>query len=319
MSDLVHRFNYFKYRFKYRYGQYLNLKAPVDISLELASACNQACVYCYHADKASLPFQQKIMSFPTAERILKQGAALGVHSVKFNYRGEPTLNPAFISIAYTAKAYAFGSTYIDRVINSNFKFSARSDDIIRALCAMTKVKCSFDSFRKDVFETQRAGAIYELALANLKKFHDSPYRKDTILVVQAVRTQANKDEDLAHEIKKRFPDAIASIRDVVEGRVDKDLSDTLVKERSDERQSCLQAHVRLIFDHAGSAQMCCPDIGSKIQLGNIHIHTIDEMFNSIKAKRIRKQLRERTAFAMEPCRSCPSHESYKGYKPGWDS
>src|SRR3990167_7921891 len=39
-------FNFWKYRFKYLFGQYLPLSAPVDISLELSSLCNMHCSYC---------------------------------------------------------------------------------------------------------------------------------------------------------------------------------------------------------------------------------------------------------------------------------
>jgi radical SAM protein with 4Fe4S-binding SPASM domain len=312
------KFNYFKYRFKYNYGGYLPLETPVDVSLELASACNQACPYCYHADQNKLPFTKGIMSSEIGMRIINEAARLRVNSLKFNYRGEPTLNPAFASLAIYAKWLAKDEVFIDRVVNSNFKFATKKEEIFHGLCAMTKVKVSFDSFRKEIFETQRAGGKLELALANVDKFYNYPGRT-TALVIQAVRTQANKDEDLEGEIKRRWNEAIPSIRDMVEGRVDKDLSDKKLRDRGTERQSCIQAHVRLIFDYAGNAQMCCPDIGSKHQLGNIKTHGMDQIFNSVKAKQIRKALKNKKAFGMEPCKSCPSFESYKGYRAGWDS
>ncbi len=310
--------NYFKYRFEYRFGEMLKLERPVDVSLELASACNQACVYCYHADPKNLPFERKVMEFNLARIIIEQAWACGVPALKFNYRGEATLNPAFREITKHVMVFANNEVFIDRILNSNFKFQTNREDIFEGLMTMTKVKISFDSFRKDIFEKQRAGGILELALANVDKFYNMPKRK-TEIVIQAVRTQANKDEDLEGEIRRRWKHATPSIRDMVEGRVNKDLSDDKLRDRGPHRQSCLQAHVRLIFDASGNAQMCCPDIGSKLQLGNIKTHLMREMFNSIKAKQIRKSLKDGMAFMYEPCKSCPSFESYKGYKPGWKS
>ena len=317
---ITERLNHFNYRFKYRFGGSLNLKVPVDVSLELSSACNQSCVYCYHASKATLPFDQKFMSYVLAKDIIREAADLGVNSIKFNYRGESTLNPHFEPITYLAKRYARGSTFIDRITNSNFKFKTSRDDIFQGLCHQTKVKVSFDSFRKEIFEKQRAGGIFELALANVDKFYNHPLRKDTELVLQAVRTQANADEDIEGFVKKRWPSASISIRDVVQGRVDKDLSKVLVKKLDPtKRQSCLQAHVRIIFTHDGKAQACCPDIASKITLGDIKTMTIKEIFNSEIARQLRKDLKSGKAFDNDPCKTCSSHETYAGFKPPWGS
>jgi len=62
--------NHFIYRLKYRYGKYLPLSVPVDVSLELSSACNMACAYCYHSDKENLPFRQAFMAKETAFKIV---------------------------------------------------------------------------------------------------------------------------------------------------------------------------------------------------------------------------------------------------------
>lgn len=255
------------------------------------------------------------MPFDIALKILRQSAEVGVSSVKLNYRGESTLHPKFYQVAYYAKALGF----IDRLTNSNFKFQTNREDIFEGLCYQSKVKVSFDSFRKDIFEKQRAGGIFELALANVDKFYSHPNRKNTELVVQAVRTKLNADEDLEGFVRSRWPEATASIRDVVAGRLERDIGEYQNRERSTERQSCTQAHVRLIFDTEGNAQACCPDIGSKIKLGSINEMTVKQIFNSPAAKQLRKDLKTNKAFDREPCKSCSSYESYKGFKPVWNS
>ncbi len=318
--QLMKKLDYFLYRYKYRRGQHLNLKVPVDVSLELSSACNQACVYCYHADPGNLPFDRKIMPMQTALTIIEQAAEIGVNSIKFNYRGESTLHPNFEAITAYAKSFARGATFIDRLTNSNFKFKTDREDIFEGLCNQTKVKVSFDSFRKEIFETQRAGGIFELAIANVDKFYHHKNRKETELVLQAVRTSRNADEDIEGFVKARWPSATVSIRDVVEGRVDKDLSGLEPKARDlNNRQSCLQAHVRLIFGYHGRAQACCPDIASKIMLGDIREQTVKEIFNNAVAKQLRKDLKSGAAFDKDPCKTCSSFESYEGFQPVWTS
>jgi len=313
-------FRYLLYRFKYRYGRRLPIRKPVDVSLELSSRCSFNCAYCYHADPNNLPFTRGFMAPATANKILNQAANLGVNSLKMNWKGESTLNPNFKLITKKAKDLASGSTFIDRITNSNFWFPTDRDDIFDGLCNQTKVKVSFDSFIKEVFETQRAGGNYDTVLANIDKFYNYPKRRKTALVIQSVRTTLNKDEDFLNIAQQRWPEAVVSIRDMVSGRVGIDVSALEHRHRTrDKRQSCLQAHVRLIFSWDGRAFPCCPDIAEQLCLGNINDTTMRDIFRSGEARQLRRSLLSGKAFENDPCKNCSSFESYAGYRPNWVS
>jgi len=314
--------NYELYRYKYLNAQTLDLKVPVDISLELSSACSLQCSYCYHSDQSTLPFKKGFMSLDLAKSIIDQAAILNVHSIKFNYRGESTLNPNYSLITKHCKNLSYNSTFIDRLANSNFFFHpSRRESIFEGLSNLTKVKVSFDSFIPEVFNKQRTGANFDLVSENIDLFynHKSRIRSETKIVIQAVRTLLNKDEDLESEIKRRWPTALISIRDMVIGRVDKDLSELEHRNRSEERQSCIQAHARLIIHHDGKVGACCPDIKGQHYLGNTNTESIYDIFNSDKAKKLRSDLLSKKAFDKDPCKSCSSYESYSGFKPSIDS
>lgn len=319
---MIDKLRHFVYRMKYTHGRSLPLSVPVDVSLELAGDCNQKCVYCYFADDANLPFDKGLMTKDTAFRIINQAAALGVNSLKMNWRGESTINPIFREVTAHAKSLAYGSTFLDRLTNSNFKFRTDREDIFEGLANQTKVKVSYDSFQKEVFETQRAGGDHGIATRNIEKFYNHParIRSGTEMVIQAVRTRLNKDEDIAGEAKHRWPDATVSIRDMVSGRLAKDVSDMEVRARDvSNRQSCIQAHVRLLFNWRGFAHPCCPAIGEEIQYGNIRDTHMRDLFNSEVARQLRRDLKSGKAFESSPCKGCSSFESYKGHVPNWAS
>lgn len=321
MGRWINELNYFKYRLKYRFGKRVPLKYPADVSLELASICNQFCSYCYHHEKQT-PFQKGFMSFDLAKKIIHESALYGVNSLKFNWKGESTLHPGFRELTTYAKSLAYGSVFIDRLTNSNFKFRTDRDDIFEGLCNQTKVKVSFDSFKKEIFESQRQGGDWDLTYLNIGKFYRYPKRNKTKtkLIIQAVRTKQNQDEDIMAEVKRRWPEAMVSIRDMVSGRLDKNLENLETRKRDpSERQSCLQAHVRLIFNHEGKAFPCCPDIKEQLCLGDIRENSLHEIFNGAKAIALRKSLKNKTAFNVDPCLNCSSFETYKGFKPAWDS
>lgn len=313
---MIDKLNYWKYRTKYKYADKLPLSKPVDVSMELSSLCNMQCAYCYHSER-DVPFNVGYMPEEMAKKIIDSAADCGVHSLKFNWRGESTLNKAFTNIAKHAESLAGGSTFIDRLSNTNFKFDAsRRDEIFPGLAALTLVKISYDSMIADVFENQRVGGNWQKITDNIDAFYNYPGRK-TKMALQAVRTQANYNEDLEHKLKKRWPDAIISIRDVVAGRVDVDIDHLDTKKRAVERKPCLQAFCRLIFDINGNAHPCCPDIKNELILGNIEKNSVREIFNAHEALRLRKNLKNGRAFKMDPCKNCSSFESYAGYKHGW--
>lgn len=282
------------------------------------------CSYCYHSDKKNLPFKQGFMSKSTAFEIVKQSASLGVSSIKFNWKGESTLNPHYRLITEYAKSLAGGRTFIDRLANSNFKIiPQKREDVFHGLAALTKVKVSYDSFRKDVFEKQRSGGDHDLTTQNIDLFYNHPARikSETQLVIQAVRTKLNADEDLKWEIKYRWPDADVSIRDMVAGRVESEKVGQMEARKRDvnNRQSCIQAHVRVIFNHEGVAHPCCPDVKEDLYIGDIRKESLHEIFNGEIARSLRADLKNGQAFADNPCRNCSSFESYKGYKQPWGS
>lgn len=311
---------YFLYRTKYRYGKYLPLKAPVDLSLELTSNCNMRCAYCYHADQDGLPFTKGYMDFVLAQKALFQAHNIGVSSIKFNYRGESTMHPNYTYLTRFSKDLGF----IDRLANSNFKISPKvRDNKFEGLANLTKVKISYDSFDRKVFETQRAGGNHDLTTENIDLFYNHPARikSETIMVIQAVRTKLNKDEDIYHLSKKRWPEAEISIRDMVEGRVDQDLDDLTHKKRdTSKRQSCLQAHVRMIIHHDGRVGPCCPATDNNLFIGQFPKQSLSQIFNGHVAKNLRRDLKNKSAFyKFDACKNCSSFESYKGFKPVWNS
>jgi radical SAM protein with 4Fe4S-binding SPASM domain len=316
---MVEFLKYFKYRVDYNYAHILRHKVPIDIMLELSSHCNMRCSYCYHADQDNLPFQKNHMPLDIAKKIIKDAAENGVKSLKFNYKGESSLNPNYFEITTYARSFRRGSTFIDLLANSNFKFPTNREDIFLGLCNLTKVKISYDSFTPDVFETQRAGGIHALTTANIDKFYNHPSRikNETKMVIQAVRSHLNKDEDIYSLSKARWPDADVSIRDAVGGRVAGFEAER--KRDASNRQACRQSFARLVFTSDGFCQVCCPDLGGKLKIGHINESTVYELFNSYKAKKIRAGLKNKSGFDSDPCKTCSSFESYKNYKPSWDS
>jgi len=314
-------FSKFIYRSKYKYGKYLNLKSPLDVTLELSSLCNQKCQYCYHGQD-EVSFKKGVMGIETAKRILDQSKEMGVSSVKLNWRGESTINPNFYAITKHAKYLDF----IDRISNSNFNFNPNKEDIFLAFKNQTKIKISFDSFDKIVFVSQRYGSDFETILKNIDTFYNKYITDENEVIIQMVRTKLNENEDLETLAKSRWPNVGISIRDCVGNRASG--ASNLSKDIPKKRVPCYQAFARLIFDINGNATCCCPDVDQNFNFGNIWNNKITnrsgielkEIWENHRLNELRCDLMDGSAFDLyKSCSNCSSLESYENYKYSWDS
>lgn len=308
MSTLTRKF---LYRAKYNYGRYLNLLTPVDITLELSSFCNLRCPFCYHANQDNLFFERKYMPIAMAYEIIWQAAKFKVPALKFNWRGESTLHKEYVQILSYAQRFDF----VDLISNTNMNY--HDPLITAALANQTKVKISLDSMDLQTYAIHRPKGNHALVLKNIDDLMSMNPKCE--VVAQFVKTKYNQDEDFTL-IQKKYPQIKISVRDMVEGRGGQDVGNIATKKRDlSKRIPCNQAFVRLIFDASGNAYPCCPDIRNEYLLGNINKQNIKEIFNSDVAKRLRTYLKSGSAFRLEPCKSCSSFESYKNFKPNWNS
>ena len=85
---------------------------PLCFDIEVASVCDLACPFCYRQYVAT---PDKIMNKELAFKLIDQAAELNVPSMKFNWRGEPLLNPALDSII----EYAKKKGVLETIINTN--------------------------------------------------------------------------------------------------------------------------------------------------------------------------------------------------------
>jgi radical SAM protein with 4Fe4S-binding SPASM domain len=311
------------YRFKYNNGQHLKLEVPVDITMELSSHCNLRCGYCYHADQEKLPFNKGFMNYDTAISIIDQAADLGVHSLKFNWRGESSLHPNFYKIVKRARDKG---TFTELLTNTNFNFKGKGFiKKLEAYSLMDKVKISIDSLNESVYETQRARGDFENIVHNIDDFFrliENRNRK-TKVVLQAVRTNLNRNENLRDDFLKRWPKAEVSIRECVDGRVDDNKFSNNSRDNS-ERKPCKQAFARLIISHDGKVYPCCPAFddneNGQIYGGNVNKHSIYDIWNSYLFKKLRTDLKSLRAFKNRPiCKNCSSFETFKNNKSIWGS
>ena len=85
---------------------------PLCVDVEVASICDLACPFCY---REFIVTPDKIINEKLCLDLIDQAAEMGVPSMKFNWRGEPLLNPKIYKYIHYAKKKGI----LETIINTN--------------------------------------------------------------------------------------------------------------------------------------------------------------------------------------------------------
>ena len=293
----------------------INEIKPLCIDIEVASVCDLACPHCYRQFIAT---PDKLMDKRLAFSIIDQAIELNVPSMKFNWRGEPLLNPNLPEII----SYAKERGILETIINTNatkldYKMSKK---IIES--GLDMLIFSFDGGSKKSYEKMRPGRFkfnkFEEVYSNIKNFHKlkvkkkSPFPRTKIQMVlteETFKEQKSYFKKFNHIVDdvsvKQYTERGGKINDIGmshirsacsnEGGIEnkeilnlgkkaefmRDPNGNLYVSKS--RLACEQPFQRLLITYDGRASMCCYDWGSMYPVGYV-----DQLATKIKDKEFLK-------------------------------
>lgn len=268
---------------------------PLCFDLEVASICDLACGFCYR-QYVSTP--DKIMKKELAFELIDQAAKLNIPSMKFNWRGEPLLNPQLPEIVDYAKKKGILETIINT--NATKLNTETSKKIIKS--GLDLMIYSFDGGSKKTYEEMRPGRfrknnfddIYQniLKFSKIKKEMKSKFPRTKIQMI--LTDQTRKDKKKFYELFKDIVDDVSvkqyterggnltdlnkkfetNLRNKKEKLISKYGKDAvLMKDSKNDiyiskgRLPCEQPFQRLLTTYDGKVGMCCYDWGATHTVG----------------------------------------------------
>lgn len=266
---------------------------PLCVDLETASVCDLACPFCYRQWVAT---PDKIMNEEVAMRLIDQAADLGVPSMKFNWRGEPLLNPALPRLIAHAKKRGI----LDTIINTNA--TNLDEKKARALidAGLDHVIYSFDGGTAESYNKMRPGRFdnntFDHVYANIRGFAHmraeigSPFPFTKIQMILTEETFSEQEpffrlfNDVVDDVSvKAYTERGGKLSDIDpatraeigKGLADRGLSDDTPYWRDADdnlmvavgRFPCEQPYQRLMVAHDGRVAMCCYDWGVEHPVG----------------------------------------------------
>jgi len=256
---------------------------------------------CPHSEKPK-GFPIGDMPYEMVEDILKQGKGKA-KSVKFNWRGEPTLYKKLPEAINLAKELG----YVDIMMNTNGNYSPTLNE---KLGNLTYCAFSIDTIYEGRYPELRRNGSWWACYENMMGLK-SKYPKMRIIAQQRLQ-EVNKNE--ARQFKYYFEELgfetniSHAMKRTAEG------SYVIRDTKATGRRNCFFAVRRLTISFDGEVFPCCAAgwQSSELSLGNIKNITLQKAWDSLKMQDIRVRLKHNSFnnFGYEDCKNCYSKEAY---------
>ncbi|HIH13209.1 MAG: hypothetical protein A3C43_05935 [Candidatus Schekmanbacteria bacterium RIFCSPHIGHO2_02_FULL_38_11] len=266
---------------------------PIHLDIEATSACNLKCPFCIttHAN-----FKNGLMQYGIFKTIIDEGSEKGLYSLKLNWRGEPLIHPKLPEMI----AYAKGKGIVDVFMNTNAALltEEKSRKLIDA--GIDRIIISFEGYEKELYESQRVGAVFEKTVENIRRF--MAVRKELKKSFPWVRIQTVMLEELKAKREEyagfwgEFVDEVAYV----------DLKNEVNRIAVGESDwVCPQLWQRLTISWDGRIMPCVNDTFCNMCLGKIPEMNIERAWKSEKLEKMRGLHAEGLAHTIESCLDCP--------------
>jgi hypothetical protein len=231
---------------------------------------------------------------------VREGARLGVRSVKLNFLGEPLLHPDILAMARLASELGL---WVMMNTNATLLTPALGRALLEA--GLTDVFFSFDSPYREDYERIRTGASYEGTLSNIRAFMEAK----EALGLRHVQTRASMvlpEDPAGRDRVKR--DYVRLFRSMGVAEVGFGLPTVMGRDYAPLNEglgfACPDLFRRVFVFRDGVAGPCCGDWERRLVVGDLASGTLEgiwlsDAYAELRGKHLAGRFRDVPA-----CRSC---------------
>lgn len=290
---------------------------PLCVDIEVAAICDLACPFCFREFTVT---PDKIIDENLCYNLINQAAEMKVPSIKFNWRGEPLLNPKLPKFIKYAKEKGI----LETIINTNATQLNEKNSIQIIEAGLDMLIYSFDGGSKETYEKMRPGRFkkntFQAVYQNIKNFSKIkkklnskfPYTKIQMILTEDTMNEKdsffNLFSDYVDDVSlSQYTDRGGSLNDL--SNEDKEEYKKKINEHnlphgtnymkdifgnisvSKGRLPCEQPFQRLLVTYEGRVAMCCYDWGAAHPVGYVNEKTFsnkkdyDEILSKVKEKK----------------------------------
>ncbi len=280
---------------------------PIHLDIEATNACNLKCVMCSRTELIAEKKFWKIQAFDFEKykQLIDEGVANGLCSIKYNFLGEPLMNPRLVELIKYAKQRGV----VDVMFNTNAMLLDEKTSRGLISAGLDKLFFSFDSADPDQYHAIRVGADYHTALNNIRRFMEirdemgevSPFTRVSMVLMKENQKQWQDFYDLFEPIV----DAVAWV-DYLDHSGHAEQERTLVEIGSRKNKFCCPQLWQRAFVHPdGIVTACCIDATREMPLGNIFEQSLQDIWQGKKYNELRDLHTNGRYEEIPICARCP--------------
>lgn len=252
---------------------------PLHLDVEATTHCNLKCIMCPRTElvERGMFWRLQHFDFDMYCRLIDEGVANGLCSLKFNYLGEPLMNPRLPDMIHYAKS----AGVLDVMFNTNATLLDRETSEAVIDSGLDQLFFSFDGSNKEQYEAIRVGAKHDRVMSNIRTFHEvrrvrgvrRPFTRVSMVLMKETRDSADEFVRLFEGIV----DAVA-LDDYVDHssqHTDRGVVD-LTKVTT--KFCCPQLWQRMFVHPDGIVTPCCIDSMRELRMGDIFKQSAKEIW-----------------------------------------
>ena len=282
-------------------------EVPLHLDIEATSNCNLRCTMCPRTELVERGEFWKVenVDFEQYAKLIDHGVKHGLKSVKYNYLGEPLMNPRLIEMIRYAKQRGV----VDVMFNTNA--TLLTERVARQLIesGLDKLFFSFDSPNREHYQAIRINANYDKVLHNIRRFHQirdelgaiKPFTRVSMVVMRENQAELTHFRRLFEPIV----DAVAYV-DYLDHTGQSNPDKTVVP--LGQRQSkfcCPQLWQRMFVNSDGVVTVCCSDSARELKIGNAFEQSLHEIWTGDAYQRLRDLHASGRSAEVPICARCP--------------
>ena len=280
---------------------------PLFVLFENQFACNLKCKMCIHGyedTKETYKYKGKL-DYKIYCNLIDECVEHNCPSICLNNINEPLLeNDIFSRIEYASK-----KGIIDIHMNTNATLLTKDKSEMILESGLTRLLIGLDGFNKQEYEGIRIGADYDIVVENIntllelkkKKQNKLPvirislvYQKDNVSNLEGfVRNWLGKADYVS--IQKFYP---------FDSHYSKKVKVAEKKTKRKYKNFCTAPWERVTIQGDGAVLPCCSQTARPLNMGNIHMSTIYDIWNSSVMRDFRRKHKKLDIKDLPVCQKC---------------
>lgn len=298
-------------------GKVAPLVAPFSIQIDICSACNMKCNFCFHSDSeaiAKAECQFGLMSYEVFTKIIddikKSWGKKSIKKLKLFKIGEPLLNPNVCKMIKYAKDSEIAEC-IEITTNGILLNKELSVGLIEA--GLDILNISVNGIDEQQYkETCQCKMDYKEFVNNIEFFYHNR-RQCRVFVKYSDIGYSEKQKELFYEYFGKICDEIyvetisatlwqdTKVDQVILNQHKGTYGQVLAK-----KEVCPFLFTTMVINHKGIAHICCVDWKSEYILGDLMSENIADIWNGDKLKKFQMLHLKKSRECIGICKNCES-------------